>query len=109
MSKVTMVQARLFRDDGMTRAKEHADAVEYDWSVHAYQFVSEFARVRGTPFLAEDARVAAEDAGIECPTDNRAWGQIIHALARAGRIKKIGAAAARTSNCSLKPLWQWIS
>ena len=46
-------------------------------------------------FTVEDAR---ELAGLEAPTDRRAWGAVVNRAARRGLIRRVGYAPARSSN-----------
>lgn len=59
----------------------------------------------GKHFMTEDVREQVEPV-IGLPHDGRAWGQIIRGAARAGWIRRVGYAPARSSNLSPKPLWQ---
>ena len=103
---ITLLESRARRDEGISRAVEHADRVRDEWSAEAFNFLCDYARTSVPPFLVEEARAAAESAGLECPTDNRAWGGVVQRAVRAGIIVRAGAAPALTSNCSLKPLWR---
>jgi hypothetical protein len=102
----TKAAAAARRDDGMTRAVEHADAVEPDWSTRAYVCLAEFCRERGAlTFLTEDVRAFALNRNLPPPPDGRAWGAVIQRAAREGLIVRMGYAAAKSSNLSPKVLW----
>lgn len=97
-------QARARRDLGMQRAADHASRVEPEWIDRAFTFLSDFARTHGE-FLSEDVVAAASTADFPEPPDRRAWGHVVNRASRAGLIRRVGAKPARTSNCSLKPVW----
>lgn len=59
----------------------------------------------GKQFMTEDLREQVEPI-IGLPHDGRAWGHIIQSAARAGWIRRVGYAPARSSNLSPKPLWE---
>lgn len=61
--------------DGMTRAIEHADAVEEGWGDRAYAMLVDFALGR-FEFMTEDVRVWAHAQGLPVPPDGRAWGAV---------------------------------
>lgn len=61
--------------DGMTRAIEHADAVEEDWSERAYHMLLTYA-LNHFEFMTENVRVWAHDQGLPLPPDGRAWGAV---------------------------------
>lgn len=94
------------RDQGIKQAIEHADKEIPKWSVQAEAYAEMMIERRGfKPFLMEEIVAAASRDGIAEPPDRRAWGHIIRALARRGVVRKMGFAAAATSNTSPKVLW----
>ena len=104
MSQLDLFSAAQRRNVGMQRAADHADRETPDWRDQAYEFLLTFARANHE-FLSEDFVEAAVSRGIPKPPDGRAWGAIVRRAAVAGAIRRVGAAPARTSNCSLKPVW----
>lgn len=76
MTQPDLSDARVRRDLGMERAQDKADRDVPAWSERAYRFLLDYAQGR-EPFLAEDAWIAAEAAGITPPEDRRAYGPII--------------------------------
>lgn len=99
--------ARERAERGMQAAVDHANAVESEWSGQALGLLVAFARQVGRPFLIEEARKWAEDNGLPPPPDARSWGAVTRRAKAKRRIEKTsGAAAAASSNCSLKPLWR---
>jgi hypothetical protein len=99
--------ARARRDDGMSRAVEHADRVEPTWSDRAFNVLREYALTHAEPFLIERV-VEASKATLHAPTDKRAWGAVVQRARRAELIERAGYAPAATSNCSPKPLWKRV-
>lgn len=102
--KSEYVAAAERRDDGMTRAVQHADAVELFWSESAYAHLMDFCRTQKA-FLTEEARQFAEGRGLTNPPDSRAWGAVIRRAAKNGLIQRIGYKPAKSSNLAPKCLW----
>jgi hypothetical protein len=100
--------ARRRRDEGAARAAEHADrVVDPKWQQKAYDFLLKIVRgLDGQSFLAELVVAEAKAANFPAPPDGRAWGAVVQRAVRAGKIVKVGYAAASTSNCSPKVLWR---
>ena len=94
-------------EQGMEAAAGHADRLEANWRHQALGSLTIFANLIGRPFLIEEARAFAENNGLPPPPDGRAWGAVTQAAARGAvpRIRKVGAAPAASSNCSLKVQW----
>lgn len=76
-----------------------------EWGETALECVLAYARSADSPFLSEDVRNAYADT-IGRPHDGRAWGHVMRRAARLGAIRKVGYAAARTSNGTPKSLWE---
>lgn len=94
--------ARLRADDGIRRARRHADQVRHDWTRQAIDTLRAWAVGRGE-FLAEHFIAARL---IEDPPDPHAWGGVFRDAARSGLIVRAGFARAETSNGSFKPTWR---
>jgi hypothetical protein len=94
-------------EQSMEAAAGHADRVEAHWRHQALGALTMFASLHAQPFLIEEARAFAEANGLPQPPDARAWGSVTQAAARGEnpRIRRIGYAAAASSNCSPKVLW----
>lgn len=101
---LTLPQARVRRDIGIQRATDHADQEHPRWADAAFDVLKSAVAIREQPFLAEDAIEAIGHAVPE-PPDGRAWGGVFQRAARAGVIRKVGYAPARSSNLSPKVLW----
>jgi hypothetical protein len=96
--------ARARRDDGISRAADHAGSA---WQRQARGYLLEYLATNTGAFLAEDVRGFAERRGISPPPDGRAWGAVFQSAAREHLIRKVGYAPARSSN--LSPKVQWTS
>lgn len=95
--------ARLRADDGIARARKHADAVRKNWTDRAVDTLRAWAAGRGE-FLFEDFRAAGL---VSDPPDYHAWGAVTRTAARRGVIVATGnCKPAWTSNGSLKPTWR---
>lgn len=94
------------RDQGVERSVAHANRVESEWSGQALALLVAYAIEVKRPFLVEEVRPWAEARGLPPPPDARAWGGIARRAKAKQRIQKVGAAAAASSNASLKVLWQ---
>lgn len=105
----TLQEAAQRRDDAIERGLSHADRVKADWRKWAYDYLAGLVKLQTAPFLAEDLVEKAESEGVWCPpVDRRYYGGIIRKLAIDKVIEQCGAARAKTSNCSLKPLWRRV-
>lgn len=102
------------RDEGMTRAVDHANRVESEWSGQALGYLRLYADSNaGHPFLIEEARAWAELQGLPAPPDARSWGAVTRRAAhrKPAIIEPVlhdGAQLTRKGivNASPKPLWQ---
>lgn len=105
---IDFTAAAAARDAGMQQALCHAEAEAEGWGDRAMASLKRFIDSAREPFLIEDVRAAAEREGLDPPPDARAWGAVVMRAARAEIIRKAGYAPARTSHCSIKPLWEGI-
>ena len=95
------------RDEGIERSYEHAEAATPGWKAEAAALLGEFrATQNGQTFLTEDYVAFALAKGLAEPPDRRAFGGVMQAGLRRGRVVKVGFAPAKTSNLSPKVLWQ---
>lgn len=95
--------ARLRADDGIRRARKHADSVRHEWTQRAVGSLDVWAIGRGE-FLMEDFRAAGLVAE---PPDYHAWGAVTRAAVNQGVIVATGnMRPATTSNGSMKPTWR---
>lgn len=105
-----MTAAQALGDAGAARAARHADDVKVGWSRAAQELFDLFLILRGAqPFLIEDVRAFAEDCGLAQPPDNRAWGAVAKARAKAGDITSVGYSAAQTRRSHGGPRMLWRS
>jgi hypothetical protein len=94
------------RDGGIAKASGHAESVSPHWNEEADRALRVFLRTRDGGFLAEEfVHWTRGNRDIAQPPDGRAWGAVVNRAARAGLIRKLGYAAANTSNRSPKCLW----
>lgn len=101
---IDFTTARAKRDAGMQRAADHAERVTDGWQDAALAHLRSFAATHDR-FLIEDVVVASKGIVPTAP-DSRAWGAVVLRAARERIIEKCGYAPARTSNCSIKPIWR---
>jgi len=81
-------KARQNRDEGMERARKHANKKNTEWSGRALQCVQAYPHPE---FLTEDVRKWSEETqGLPAPPDNRAWGSVICTARRIGMIVRLG-------------------
>lgn len=95
------------RDQGVERSAGHANRVESEWTGQALGMLTAFASQHGEPFLIEEARAWAEARGLPEPPDKRSWGAVARSAAAKKRIRKVGFAAAASSNASPKVQWEY--
>ncbi len=97
------------RDTGMLNSVNHAEANSPGWQDEAAALLQQFVngrRFAGRSFMAEDFVAWASQIGLEDPPDKRAFGAVIQRAARAGVIRKVGYAPAKSSNLSPKVQWR---
>jgi hypothetical protein len=93
-------------DDGIRRAREHAESVVHAWRslalVSLERYLSEIGR---RPFLTEQFIRWSRANGLPAPPDDRAFGSVIRSAVKLQIIEKEGFRAAATSNLGIKTLW----
>lgn len=95
---------------GAERAKNHADSIRKAWSASAFACLTTIGQRDGV-FMTEDVRIEAErDFGLPPPPDRRAWGAVILKASRAGLIRHLHYAPAKTPNShgGPKSVWGWV-
>lgn len=89
---LNLEEARQKRDEGISRAKDHADAVSPGWSEKAYELFKTW--LSGWPsgfcFQIEGFRVSAKARGLEDPPTARAFGSLAVRAKKEGLIKSNG-------------------
>ena len=70
----------------------------------AYSELKRFAENSTDRFLIEQVREQLPE-DFPHPVDGRSWGGVVQRAANDGIIRRAGYAAAKSSNCSPKPLW----
>lgn len=97
------------KEDGIKRAVDHADRQIETWSERAYKLFVEYCQTVDT-LKAEDARVYAEEKGLEIPPTKRAWGAIALKAAKNGCIINKGIVKASNVKChqGFTTLWEVV-
>lgn len=91
---------------GAQLAFDKANRVQPNWGARAYEAFEQAAKEATAPFTIEQIREQIARMGVEPPSDQRAYGQIVLRAAKLNLIKKTGEfAPARSSHGSPKPLW----
>ncbi len=101
--------ATMAAEKGIQSSADHADADEEGWTFQALGMLTAFAAEHPQPFLIEEARVWAIAKGLPIPDNQKAWGAVTRMAVAKKRIEKCGAAAAASSNHSLKHLWRKVA
>lgn len=102
--------AEILRDEGITRAVDHADAVHEQWSDRAFAMLIDYIDLiggSGNEFTSEMVRFYADSQGLPRPPDQRAWGAVMVRAARSGVCKKIGWATATDPRVHFNPVTLW--
>ena len=98
------------RDDGIRRARKHAEARLKSWRLLAMVALEKYLAARqGEAFLAEEFIDWSRKNNIAQPPDGRAWGSVFSSARRLDIIERIGTRNAATSNLSPKPLWRSLA
>lgn len=102
---LTLPEARARRDDGISRAIDHAEAVKAGWRKDALELFRRHALTHEV-FLTEDVREANPGFHVPPECDERAWGQVARDAIKHGYVERAGFAPAKSSNCSAKVMWR---
>lgn len=106
-SRLSRPEARTRREDGMRRAREHAEKITKSWRLIGMVALERFLGERkDKPFLAEEFVDWSKKNGVPQPPDGRAWGSVLSSARKLDIIVKAGVGLATTSNLSPKPLWR---
>lgn len=95
-------QAR--RDEGMGRARDHAEEDVPGWTDAAAEFLRDYAATVAGPFLVEQARAASRHR-VPAPGNSKAWGPAAVLAVKRGWIVKAGYGPASSSHGSPKTLF----
>jgi hypothetical protein len=97
------------RDAAMTRALDHANAVEASWGDTARDLLRRYCVVHPY-FMTEDVRAWAHGTqGLSVPPDSRAWGSVMLSGARMGWYVRSHYAPMKSPNCHAAPKTVWQS
>lgn len=105
--ELNLEQGRQAARRGAEAALKHARRTSPSWETRALgHLVRKGKQLR--VFMAEDIRLSVPK-GFPRPPDNRAWGCIMQAAARAGIIEHTGVSPQASKNChgSHKTVWRW--
>ena len=112
--EVPTVTGAQLRDDGITRAVEHADRVTDAWSNTAYwialRFMADRMRSGTRQFMIEEVREYSKDILPE-PPSRRAWGAIATRLVKEGKISRVGFRSVKNprAHCAPCSVWEIVS
>lgn len=92
--------------DGMQAAYDKAERVSPGWGEVAFDAFKRVVQQMTAPFTIEQIRFVLRSQGIQSPTDERAYGQIVRRASKENIIIKTDKTApAVSSHGSGKPLW----
>lgn len=98
------------RDNGMSRATEHANRVHGDWFDQAATMLLLYIQQhRGREFMAEGVREWAAQNGMPNPPDLRAWGGVFNRASRDGVIRHVRYSRQFSPTCHCSPKSVWVS
>jgi hypothetical protein len=101
-------KARELRDDGISRAINHANHIDPTLGERALSYVQQIARSSGQRTVtSEYIRQYAEQNGLPFPPDKRAWGAVMRRAAKAGYIRKVGWTTATDPKVHCNPVSLW--
>lgn len=106
-SQLTIEHAIAERDAAMQRVESKAEKDWPGWRLAALRYVKLYCFERRANFIAEDLVAASKAYGLEQAADDKAWGPVFKAAARAGYIAFVG--WANSPNRHLSPTRQWRS
>ena len=92
---------------GMERASDHANRKTPGWDNHAYQAIVDYARTTDAPFMIEQVRKIAYDAGLPIPPAEGAWGTPTKRAASNGVIEFVGFKTSGNKTQHGKPCKLW--
>jgi hypothetical protein len=99
--------AAIRRDDGIRRARKHAEARLKSWRLLGMVALEKYLVLRGDDkFLTEEFIEWGRKEKVPQPPDGRAWGSVISSAQKLDIIEKAGTRNAATSNLSPKVLWK---
>lgn len=93
--------------DGMERSTAHAERVCPSWTSAAFKAILEYAANCNEPFMIEDVRKVAYDAGLPRPPAEGAWGTPTKRAAAQGIIQFVGYEKSANATQHGKPCKVW--
>jgi hypothetical protein len=103
----SLFDALAARDEAMARVAGNAEESCPDFAAQSRAFVLGYLASHG-PAPGEAVTNACKAAGVR-PHDDRAFGPVLYALARAGLIRKAGACVrAKGHGCSGGNIWELV-
>ena len=107
-------RARAARDEGITRAVQHAEEVHPRWADEAFEVLQDYLTIGtvagGAGFTSEDVREHAAALGLPEPPHLRAWGGVFKRAAGLDLIRKAGITEARAPHvhCGIVTVWRVV-
>ncbi len=94
----------ILRDEGITRAINHAELDKPGWKANALEFVKLYQPME---YMTEDLRQFAYERGLPRPPHERAWGAVMVAAAKLGWIKSLGIKRKKSPEAHTTPAVMW--
>lgn len=101
-----LVSGREARDAGIERALDSAERKVSGWSDIAYGYLLEYL-CHTRRFQVEDFRAWAYRTGLEAPPSERAFGGVILAAKRAGKVRFAGYESVNNPRAHATPASVW--
>lgn len=92
------------RDEGIEKAKDHAEKADPGWGDHALRLLRAF---RQNTFLTEELRLYAYQNGLPRPPDDRAWGSVIAKARKQKMITFLRYEKVRNPKAHCRPATVW--
>jgi len=106
--QIELFPGQYFRDQGISKAIQHADDCVLNWSAQAYSFLTSYIRFNDT-FMTEDLRAASVNI-VPQPPSLRAWGGVMLRAVKSGLIKNAGYQKVKNpkAHCANAAVWETV-
>ena len=109
MNQLAIDFARAARDEGISRAVDHAESDSPGWGELAFRYIQLYAQQhRGERFIGRDIVLASKAYGLIQPPTDKAWGGPMQKAAKRGVLRKVGTAPDPNRHCNPVPLWEAV-